>query len=394
MTIHKMILTQCAVCATELGLTLGKKCGRCSTRYCGPECQVQHWKEGGHDQLCKKIKKGGGIEQYHANKKYKEAVAVADEKCAEDTKGQTCYICTQALHWKTKEGLVRGCSCRGTAGFAHVSCLVEQAKILLDEVFENNLENDVFISRWSRWHKCSLCEQEYRGVVRCALGWGCWKTYASWPENASRGSITCSAMKTLGAGLATSHKEEALAVYMAELAMEQRLNMNKQHIISTLGNIAACYNALGRKSAALSVFRDVFVQKKALLGAAHPSTIASCINLVEGLIDQVDVLGLDEPRLILREMVPVAINKLGNDNQWTLHLRRLDARTHYANWDDDNNVPLADCLEAERILEDVCRRATRALGPGHPETEKCEIELRIVKREVACGGRAPRNEPK
>ena len=45
------------------------------------------------------------------------AVAVAAEKCAEDTKGQTCYICTQALHWKTKEGLVRGCSCRGTAGF-------------------------------------------------------------------------------------------------------------------------------------------------------------------------------------------------------------------------------------------------------------------------------------
>ena len=77
-----MILTQCAVCATELGLSLGKKCGRCSTRYCGAECQVQHWKEGGHDTLCKKIKKAGGAEQYNANKKYAEAVAVAVEKCA------------------------------------------------------------------------------------------------------------------------------------------------------------------------------------------------------------------------------------------------------------------------------------------------------------------------
>ena len=72
-----MILTQCAVCATELGLSLGKKCGRCSTRYCGPECQVQHWKEGGHDTLCKKIKKAGGAEQYHADTKYTEAVSVA-----------------------------------------------------------------------------------------------------------------------------------------------------------------------------------------------------------------------------------------------------------------------------------------------------------------------------
>ena len=61
-----MILTQCAVCATELGLSLGKKCGRCSTRYCGAACQKQHWESGGHDKLCKKIKKSGGAEQYNA----------------------------------------------------------------------------------------------------------------------------------------------------------------------------------------------------------------------------------------------------------------------------------------------------------------------------------------
>ena len=27
----------------------------------------EHWKEGGHDKLCKKTRKGGGAEQYHAN---------------------------------------------------------------------------------------------------------------------------------------------------------------------------------------------------------------------------------------------------------------------------------------------------------------------------------------
>ena len=59
---YSMFLTQCAACAADLGLTLGKKCGRCSTRYCGPECQKKHWEEGGHDKLCKKIKKAGGAE--------------------------------------------------------------------------------------------------------------------------------------------------------------------------------------------------------------------------------------------------------------------------------------------------------------------------------------------
>ena len=142
---------------------------------------MDHWRRG-HKQICKKIHRGGNAEQYHADKKYKEAVAVAVEACADDTKGQTCYICTQALHWKTKEGLVRGCACRGTAGFAHVSCLAEQAKILVAEAVENNLGDDAFNKRWARWHTCSLCEQDYHGAVFCALGWACWKTYLGRPE--------------------------------------------------------------------------------------------------------------------------------------------------------------------------------------------------------------------
>ena len=171
-----MILTHCPVCVAELPPLSAKQCSRCKTRYCGPECQKQHWEGGGHDKLCRKIRKGGGAEQYNANEKYAETVAVAAEACADDTKGQTCYICTQALHWKTKEGLVRGCSCRGTAGFVHVSCLAEQAKILYAEAEENNLSVKVQNERYSRWHTCSLCEQQYHGIVRCALGWACWKT--------------------------------------------------------------------------------------------------------------------------------------------------------------------------------------------------------------------------
>ena len=78
-----MILTNCAACAAPLE-RLAKQCSRCKTRYCKAECQREHWNVGGHKDLCKKIKKGGGAEQYHADKKYKEAVAEAVEACAED----------------------------------------------------------------------------------------------------------------------------------------------------------------------------------------------------------------------------------------------------------------------------------------------------------------------
>ena len=74
-----MILTNCAACAAPLAHDHKKRCSRCKTRYCNEACQRQHWETGGHDALCRRIKRGGGAEQYHAERKYNEAVAVAVE---------------------------------------------------------------------------------------------------------------------------------------------------------------------------------------------------------------------------------------------------------------------------------------------------------------------------
>ena len=52
----------------------------------------------------------------------------------------------------------------------------------MDEVEENNLRNKARFEKWKRWNECSLCEQKYHGVVRCALGWACWKAYLGRPE--------------------------------------------------------------------------------------------------------------------------------------------------------------------------------------------------------------------
>ena len=78
-----MILTTCAACAAPLAHN-APRCVRCWTRYCDATCQHDHWRRG-HKQMCKKIHRGGNAEQYHADKKYKEAVAEAVEACADDT---------------------------------------------------------------------------------------------------------------------------------------------------------------------------------------------------------------------------------------------------------------------------------------------------------------------
>ena len=77
------ILTTCAACAAPLAHD-APRCVRCKLRYCNATCQHDHWRRG-HKQICKRIHRGGNAEQYNADKKYKEAVAVAVEACADDT---------------------------------------------------------------------------------------------------------------------------------------------------------------------------------------------------------------------------------------------------------------------------------------------------------------------
>ena len=76
------LLRTCPACAAPLADD-APRCVRCRTRYCSATCQHDHWRCG-HKQICKKIHRGGNAEQYHADKKYKEAVAVAVEACAAD----------------------------------------------------------------------------------------------------------------------------------------------------------------------------------------------------------------------------------------------------------------------------------------------------------------------
>ena len=275
------LLTTCASCAAPIPLS-APKCVRCKTRYCNSTCQQDHWRRG-HKQICKKIHRGGNAEQHHAENKYKEAVAVAAEACADDTKGQTCYICTVALHWKTKEGLVRGCACRGAAGFAHVSCLAEQAKILMDEAEETNWVAERATARWRRWEKCSLCEQNYHGVVACALGWACWKTYVGRPED---DVIKRMAMTQLGTGLHNAeHYEDARAIFLAAID-SGRTSSNPVIILDLLRGLATINRALDRRDEELDNLREFYAKTEVAYGRRNEQTYAAAFRLGEVLLEQ------------------------------------------------------------------------------------------------------------
>ena len=273
-----VILTKCAVCATEANS--GKKCGRCSTRYCGPACQEKHWEEGGHDNQCRQIKKAGGAELYHANTKYVESVAVAAEACAEDTKGQTCYICTQALHWKTRRASCGVCvprDGRGCSRFVSGGAGEDSGRGGRGEQFG---PEDRFLPVFLRWDTCSLCEQKYHGVVRCALGWACWKSYVGRPE---RDAVRRTAMSMLGNGLsAASHHEDALLVE-GRVAMRRRSGDAESNLLAVQTNLAMTYGQLGLNQAATPARRDAYSGRLKLNGEEHKKTFMAASNYAMSL---------------------------------------------------------------------------------------------------------------
>ena len=364
-----MILTNCAQCAAPLDHK-APRCGICKTRYCGRPCQKLHWQQGGHKAICQEIKRGGGAEQYHADKKCAEAVAAAVEACADDTKGQTCYICTQALHWKTKEGIVRMCACRGTSGFVHVSCLAEQAKILVAEAEENNLGVEAMTERLKRWYACRLCEQEYHGVVKCALGWACWKAYVGRPEAEKLRSF---AIGQLGSGLYEADQyEDALSVQEAELAMMRRLGAPEGITLVVQSNLANTYSALGRDEEALRLKRDVYSATLKLYGEEHGETLREANNHANALCS---LERYAEAKALLRKTMPVARRVLGENNELMLKMRWSFAEVLCR----ADGATLGDTREAVAMLEDAGRIARRVLGGAHPITVGLERALRLAQ---------------
>jgi len=358
---------------------LGKKCGRCSTRYCGPECQKQHWDEGGHDKLCKKIKKGGGAEQYHADKKCAEAVAAAAVACAEDTKGQKCYICLEVVHARTGEGVVRGCGCGDRdsvsspeLGVAHVSCLVEQAKILFEEAEENKLSEEAFNARWGRWYTCSLCGQWHHGVVACALGWVCWKTYVGRPEAEDVHELRRMAMNLLGNGLSNAkHHEDALSVKFAMLAMMRRLGASEKDLLVVQGNLANTYNALRME-------QDVYSARLKLNGPEHEYSLFAVNSYASALRN---LRRFAEIKSLLRETTPVARRTLGESHRLPLQMRFNFALALYM----DPDARMDEIREAVAMLEKIERITRRVFGGAHPHMESIRLALEASRALLRAG---------
>jgi len=234
---------------------------------------------------------------------------------------------------------------------------MEQAKILMDEAEENNLSDKTWNERFKRWYACSLCEQEYHGVVRCALGWTCWKTYLGRPETDQIYGI---AMNVLGAGLFQGkNHEDALPVEEARISMLRRTGASEERMLISLGNLASTYQSIGRREEALRIRREVYSGNLRLYGEQDEKTIRDANNYAVVLLS-LQLFG--EAKRLVRKAIPNARRTLGAEHDLTLNFRDIYGRSLFL----DPSASRDDVAEAIEIFVDVQRRAWRVFGPKHP----------------------------
>lgn len=173
-------------------------CGACGTRYCGDLCRaldVDH-----ASRVCDGVRGTEGADVLHAvgqayfaaalpHDRFERRHDVHDAPSGATADDATCYICLDL----GAGPLVRACSCRGSAGWVHLECLVNYARRG---------------PRWSTWTTCDVCHGPHYGYVRTALAWQCWASYV---HDARRGA-RLRAAALLGGALSAEHDAGALSV--------------------------------------------------------------------------------------------------------------------------------------------------------------------------------------
>jgi tetratricopeptide (TPR) repeat protein len=305
------------------------------------------------------------------------AAAAAVEGCAAATEGQACYIC---MDGGAEEGLVRGCSCRGGSGFAHISCLARQANIQFGQHLAANQRSNDTRDVFLRWVDCRLCEQTFHGPVAKAMARACVSTYASRsPDDGVRISVMNALATHLPADEAVTCREQILSDYqqlLRELGGE--VGADEASLIVLKTGLGRSYVDAGRHDDALAVFREVHKKNVALRGPEHEETLYSAGHLTNCLV----LTGRhDEAKTLLRDQVlPAAQRVLPPEDDIVISCTSNLARALY----DADSASVDDLREGVALLEALCTTSRRVYGAEHPKVAIRESHLDDAQAKLAA----------
>jgi len=180
-----------------------------------------------------------------------------DHHSASSQLSAECFICLE------EQGpLLRGCACRGSAGFTHLSCLVTAAQ-----------------ANAARWHTCPTCGQRWTGRLKLAIARERYDLLIPRTAGAD-GEVLQAAMDLTWALRESCQLAEALKLGTETLATARTTSGDEDVItLTAMGILASVYGAVGDYGAALPLETHVLAVRRRLHGSDHHATLTTITNL-------------------------------------------------------------------------------------------------------------------
>jgi hypothetical protein len=256
------------------------------------------------------------------------AAAQAEPQPAEQAEpGRECWICF--TEGDESAPLVRGCACRGSAGWVHVKCVVTAAK-----------------HTPAMWSVCPSCKQRYTGKLLLELAQLRWAEVRDMhpvaPARLEAANTLCIALHGCG------EPGQAAAVVESTLtACEAELGQDHPQTLTALNNVAQACQASGDLVKATGLAERAVAGYRRTLGSDNQNTLQA-INNLGGL--HVVKGSLDEAAPLLEEALVGFRKVLGEGHKCTINAVHNLAGLRAERGDFDGAIELLRCDTPPRLL--------------------------------------------
>jgi len=311
----------------------------------------------------------GIIERYYASQ--------ADIANSIPPSGTTCWICLGDEHTPSESGemtLMRGCACRGTAGYAHLSCLLEAAAKEVEINDENGDPEDILSDVDELWMTCKLCSQQRTGCLQMMLALHRWET-------AKGLALTFAEHRNARQQLISAYvddNENEKAIELIETALnhdketiKETINTSSdvpvymiENIISGSTNLGMCLGKIGRFDEAMAHYKESLELADQVPNPGKDLILARATTMNN--IAQVHINANHDPFAaipILEEVQQIRQDLTGKDSFEYL-ISVFATACAYAACDRSD--------DAYQLINDNLPRARRFFGQDHPQTMRFE----------------------
>eukprot|EP00978_Attheya_sp_CCMP212_P031452 scaffold118973_cov49-Attheya_sp.AAC.1 len=311
----------------------------------------------------------GIIERYYASQ--------ADIANSIPPSGTTCWICLGGEHIHSESGemtLMRGCACRGTAGYAHLSCLLEAAAKEVEINDENGDPEDLVFSTDELWMTCKLCNQQRTGCLQMMLALNRWETAKGLaPTFAEHKNAR---QQLISAYVDDNENEKAIELIEPALkcdkeTIKEAINTSSdvpvymiENVISESTNLGMCLGKIGRFDEAMAHYKEALELADQVPNPGKDLQLARATTMNN--IAQVHIMSNHDPFTaipILEEVQQIRQDLTGKDSFEYL-ISVFATACAYAAGDRSD--------DAYQLINDNLPRARRLFGQDHPQTMRFE----------------------